>query len=195
MVIPLIVPGLYGSCSQHWQSWLERRLPLAHRVLQANWDKVDIGAWAEVLEREILLRNERVILIAHSFGCLASVAAARRLAPRISAALLVAPCDTQRVGVEESLLDFELPFPSTIVASRNDPWMSFSRAELWSQRWGSRLVDVGHKGHINVASGHGPWPDVLPFIAEVSGNSDVLVMKRPDRPQLDCAASPYAAEQ
>jgi predicted alpha/beta hydrolase family esterase len=187
MATPLIVPGLYGSCSQHWQSWLEARLPFAHRVLQANWDKADIAAWSEVLERTILRQSDRVILLAHSFGCLVSVAAARRLAPRISGALLVAPCDTQRLGVDEHLIDFELPFPSTLVASRNDPWMSFPRAEIWSERWGSRLVDAGHKGHINVASGHGPWPDALPLIAELSGNSDALVMRRPDRPQLDCA--------
>ncbi len=187
MATPLIVPGLYGSCRQHWQSWLEERLPFAHRVLQANWDTADMTAWSEVIERTVLRESDRVVLIAHSFVCLAAVAATKRLAPRISSALLVAPCDTQRVGVDERLIDFELPFPSTLVASRNDPWMSFSRAEAWAERWGSRLVDVGHKGRINVASGHGPWPDVLPLIAELSGNSGALVMRRSDRPQLDCA--------
>jgi predicted alpha/beta hydrolase family esterase len=188
MATPLIVPGLYGSCSQHWQSWLEQRLPFAHRVLQANWDKADIGAWSEVLDGAILRQSDRVILIAHSFGCLVSAAAAAgRSASRISGALLVAPCDTQRVGVDERLLDIDLPFPSTLVASRNDPWMSFSRAEMWADRWGSRLVDAGHKGHINVASGHGPWSEVLSLIAELSSNPDVLVLKRADRPPLDCA--------
>lgn len=187
MATPLIVPGLYGSCAEHWQTWLERRLPTSQRVLQANWDKADIEAWSDVLAKEILLRSGRVFLIAHSFGCLVSVAAANRLAPRIHGALLVAPCDTQRVGVDERLLAFELSFPSMLVASRNDPWMSFPRAQMWAERWGSRFVDAGHKGHINVASGHGPWPQVMPLIAELSGNADVVVLKRPVRPPLDRA--------
>ena len=187
MVTPLIVPGLHGSCAGHWQTWLEDRLPLAHRFLQANWDTADIGQWANALEKAILLQSDRVLLIAHSFGCLASVAAANRMSPRIAGALLVAPCDTTHFHIEEQRIDAVLPFPSLLVASRNDPWMSHARATIWAERWGSRLVDVGHKGHINVASGHGSWPDVLPLIAELSGNSDALVFRRPDRQQLDCA--------
>src|SRR5690606_2435620 len=116
-----------------------------------------------------------------------SVLASSRLAGRIHGALLVAPCDAQRVGVDGQLLDFKLSFPSTVVASRNDPWMSFPRARMWAERWGSRFADVGYKGHINVASGHGSWPEVLPLIAELSGNTDVLVLKRPVRPPLDRA--------
>jgi predicted alpha/beta hydrolase family esterase len=187
MATPLIVPGLHGSCAYHWQTWLEDRLPLARRVLQADWDKADIGQWADVLEKAILLQSDRVLLIAHSFGCLASVAAASRSASRIAGALLVAPSDTQRFAIDERLVHAKLPFPSTLVASRNDPWMSFPRAQLWAECWGSRFVDVGHKGHINVASGYGPWPDVLPLIAELSGNADVLVLKRAIQPPLDRA--------
>ena len=126
-------------------------------------------------------------MVAHSFGCLATAAAAKRMSSRIAGALLVAPCDTQRFSIDERLFDAELPFPSTLVASRNDSWMSFARAQLWAERWGSRLVDAGHVGHINVASGHGPWPDVLPLIAELSGNADALVIRRTDRPVLDRA--------
>ena len=40
-------------------------------------------------------------------------------------------------------------------------------AETWSERWGARLVDAGHAGHINVASGHGPWPAALQLIADL----------------------------
>lgn len=188
MATPLIVPGLYGSGAQHWQTWLEHRLPAARRVLQANWDKADIGQWAEMLEKTILMQSGRVLLIAHSYGCLISAVAANRLAPRIAGALLVAPCDPQRFAIDERHIAAGLPFPSTLVASRNDPWMSFARSEMWAERWGSQLVDVGHKGHINVASGHGPWPEVLPMIAELVGNSDAIVLRRSVRPPpLDCA--------
>lgn len=187
MATPLIVPGLYGSCADHWQTWLEHRLPMARRVLQADWDKADIQAWTEVIEHAILLQSDRSILIAHSFGCLASAAASSRLGSRIAAALLVAPCDTHRLGVDERHISLRLPFPSIVVASRNDPWMSFDRARMWADCWGARLVDVGYCGHINVASGHGAWPEVLPLIAELSGNDRSLVMRRNDRPRLERA--------
>jgi predicted alpha/beta hydrolase family esterase len=30
--------------------------------------------------------------------------------------------------------------------------------------WGSGLIEIGSAGHVNAASGHGPWPDgVLRF--------------------------------
>ncbi|KOC82395.1 alpha/beta hydrolase [Brucella abortus] len=46
-----------------------------------------------------------------------------------------------------------------MVASRNDEYMSFAKAEALSHVWGSGFVDLGHAGHINVASGFGHWPD------------------------------------
>lgn len=187
MTTLLIVPGLYGSCARHWQTWLEYRLPAARRVLQANWERADIVQRADMLEKTVARQSARVVLAAHSFGCLASAAAAPRIAERIAGALLVAPCDPQRFGIEERLMSGSPPFPSLLVASRNDPWMSFPRAESWAERWGSRLVDAGYKGHINVASGHGPWPEVLPLIAELSGNSDARVLRPPTRVPLEWA--------
>jgi len=50
-----------------------------------------------------------------------------------------------------------LPFPSILVASRNDPYISFSRARLLAQFWGCRFADAGEAGHINADSGLGDW--------------------------------------
>ena len=38
---------------------------------------------------------------------------------------------------------------------------SLERARDMAQSWGSELVEAGDAGHINVDSGHGPWPDGL----------------------------------
>ena len=57
-----------------------------------------------------------------------------------------------------------LPFPSVVVASRNDPLSRFSSAEALAHSWGSRLVDAGDVGHLDVASGFGPWPRVHALI-------------------------------
>ena len=54
-----------------------------------------------------------------------------------------------------------LPFPSVLVASRNDPFCTPQRAADLAEAWGSEFVDAGDAGHIDVASGHGPWPEGL----------------------------------
>jgi predicted alpha/beta hydrolase family esterase len=57
-----------------------------------------------------------------------------------------------------------LPFPALLVASSNDPYCSIERARLLAERWGAAFVEGGDLGHINAASGHGPWPEgVLRF--------------------------------
>jgi uncharacterized protein len=54
-----------------------------------------------------------------------------------------------------------LPFPSVLVASSTDPYCSAERARVMANAWGSLLIECGDAGHINVDSGHGPWPDGL----------------------------------
>ena len=52
-----------------------------------------------------------------------------------------------------------LPFPSILVASSNDPFLSMERARELAHVWGSRLVDIGPAGHINGDSGLADWPE------------------------------------
>ena len=51
-----------------------------------------------------------------------------------------------------------LPFPSTLVASTDDPYCTFERATQFADAWGSRLVNIGARGHINADSALGDWP-------------------------------------
>jgi hypothetical protein len=50
-----------------------------------------------------------------------------------------------------------LPFPSIVVASSNDPYVTLSRAKTFATAWGSEFVMIGEAGHINSASGLGNW--------------------------------------
>jgi uncharacterized protein len=50
-----------------------------------------------------------------------------------------------------------LPFQSILVASGNDPYLPIEVAMRMARWWGSEFADVGRQGHINIASGHGPW--------------------------------------
>jgi predicted alpha/beta hydrolase family esterase len=49
--------------------------------------------------------------------------------------------------------------PTIVAASRNDPWMDQPRARWLAKRWGAEFVDMGEAGHVNLASGFGPWPE------------------------------------
>ncbi len=41
----LIVPGLYNSGPDHWQSHWQRDLPGAERVDQTDWERPALGDW------------------------------------------------------------------------------------------------------------------------------------------------------
>jgi hypothetical protein len=51
-----------------------------------------------------------------------------------------------------------LPFPSIVVASTDDPYVTVDRATAFATAWGSRLTLVERAGHLNSASGLGDWP-------------------------------------
>ena len=161
MATTLIVPGLRNSGPSHWQSWFETQLPNTRRVEQANWERTCLSDWAARVREEIDSINEEIWIVAHSFGCLASVTAAFERPKQILGALLVAPADPHRFGEPTVLLEEKLQFPSLVVASSNDPWVKANIAEYWAEQWGSDFLNIGEAGHINVDSGFGPWPDGL----------------------------------
>lgn len=175
----LIVPGFHGSGPDHWQSWLERQLPESRRVSGIDWEAPVLARWAAEVRREIDAAASAVWLVAHSFGCLASVVAAADRPEKVAGALLVAPADPARFGplglasgseaasghdVAGWLPRGPLAFPSAVVASTDDPWARFTVAAYWADRWGSRLISAGDAGHINPESGFGPWPDGLDLL-------------------------------
>ncbi len=163
----LIVPGLRNSGPTHWQSWFEEQLPDTHRVEQADWERTCLSDWAARVREEIDAIAEPVWIVAHSFGCLASVTAGFERAGQILGALLVAPADPNRFGEPVALLEEKLAFPSLVVASSNDPWVKGDVAQYWAGQWGSDYRNIGAAGHINVDSGHGPWPQGLGFFAQL----------------------------
>jgi predicted alpha/beta hydrolase family esterase len=161
----LIIPGLYNSGPDHWQTHLERTTPGAERVEQFDWEQPTLGDWTASLV-EAVRRRPGAILVGHSLGCaLIAHLVQLRGGRGIGGALLVAPADVNREGPVGRLLTgfspiprLRFPFPSTVVASRNDPYVAIERAEAFARGWGSRFVDLGRAGHINVDAGYGPWP-------------------------------------
>lgn len=176
----LIVPGWSSSGPDHWQSRWQRNLPTARRIEQDDWINPDKDRWVGRLISEVARSKRPPVLVAHSLGCIAVVHAAAKL-PKglVIGAFLVAPADIERSAdwpiTQGETFDAEkggflplptapLPFPATVVASRDDPYCQRDRAQALASAWGATLIDAGEAGHINVSSGHGPWPEgVLRF--------------------------------
>jgi predicted alpha/beta hydrolase family esterase len=162
----LTVPGLNNSGPAHWQSRWEASYPWFQRVELGQWANPDRNVWVQRLDEAIRRSPRPAILVAHSLGCLAvgwwAMLAAAVYREPVAGALLVAPADPEGVG--GALARFgpapkvPLPFPSILVASRNDPYARFERSAEFARTWGSHLVDAGDAGHLNADSGLGDWP-------------------------------------
>jgi predicted alpha/beta hydrolase family esterase len=155
----VIVPGLHGSGAEHWQSWLQGQVEGAVRVEQDAWSEPDLERWSDRVAQVVdALGPGPHVLVAHSFGCLATLlASTRRPAWRGSRLLMVAPAEPDKFGVAHRLPQAPLALDSCLVGSDNDPWMSASKAHAWAQRWDSDWINLGNAGHINVDSGYGPF--------------------------------------
>jgi len=165
----LIVPGLGGSGPDHWQTRWEGKLSTARRVRQADWARPVRKDWIDRLADDVSASERPVILVAHSLGVATVVHAAPTLKPgAVRGAFLVGMPDVERPDMPAEIDPLfspvprdPLPFPSLLVASRDDPYCAYDRAEDFSFAWGSALLDAGNAGHLNSDSGYGPWPEGL----------------------------------
>ncbi len=164
----LVVPGLNDSGPSHWQTcWQQAHVGMT-RVGQEDWSRPDLDTWAERVAIAAQEQPAPPFVVAHSFGCLATVHAVARHGARLSGALLVAPADPARFGIDIAAVGHFLPFPSTLVASTNDPWLKLTKAGALAVKWGSRLLTLEGAGHINVDSGHGRWPEGLHVLRDLA---------------------------
>ncbi|ASC93170.1 RBBP9/YdeN family alpha/beta hydrolase [Sulfurospirillum diekertiae] len=170
----LILPGYQGSGETHWQTYWEKNHTDFKRIEQNDWDHPVCNEWAKNIEIAVKNAGKDVIIVSHSIGCLvvAHWASMAHHSP-IKGALIVAPPDpkeptfpTIAEGFEHTPLQPFL-FPSIIVASSNDPYASLAYSKHIADAWGSSLVNVGEKGHINTASNLGLWEEGLTFLEQL----------------------------
>jgi predicted alpha/beta hydrolase family esterase len=179
----LVVPGLRAHVPEHWQTLLAARLPKAQVVPPLERGKLDFAARVAALELAVRAIEGPVLLVAHSAGVMMVVhwaLTSRARAATIRGALLAAPADVETpfpdgYPTREALREHgwlpiprqPLPFPSVLAASRNDPLCAFTRAQAMAHCWGSEFADLGPVGHLNPASGFGPWPQAVELVARV----------------------------
>lgn len=171
--VPLIVPGLRDHVAEHWQTLLAARVPRAHSLVPMGRENLSLKARIADLEATIAQLKAPVLLVAHSGGCVLVAHWARQTvqAHRVRGALLAAPPTFDRplppAYPQLEALDAagwlpvpkdRLPFPSLVAASRNDALGEFDAVCQLARAWGSDIEDLGEVGHLNPASGFGPWP-------------------------------------
>ena len=162
----LIVPGYTNSSPEHWMSRWQDRLSSARRVEQDEWSKPVRADWTRRMAECVNEAERPVVIIAHSLGVATAIQALPAFKRPIAGAFLVAPPEVDNPKIRpRHLMTFgpyprdPLPFPSIVVASRNDPFGSYEHAGDIANAWGSMLIDAGESGHLNPESGHGPWPE------------------------------------
>lgn len=181
----MIVPGIWNSDPDHWQSVWEReqqdehderiqhdhrpQQPAAVRIAPTSWSDPDPDDWRAAISTAVASCPEPPVLIAHSLGVvavadwLATTADAPAL---VAGAFLVAPPDPLGDTFPDEASGFVTPrpvppaqrVPTRLVVSDDDPYCSADRALVFADAMGADVVRVGALGHVNVASGVGDWP-------------------------------------
>ncbi len=168
-----VLPGYGNSGPGHWQTRWEETHTSFVRVQMPDWERPVCGAWCDALDAALVahqVADGPALIAAHSLGCLTAVHwAMRRAAPaqvaKVAGALLVAVPDPAGGEFPAAARGYDevpvgrLPFPTIVVASSNDPYGSIDYAERCAKSWGSRIVEIGARGHINADSGLGVWDE------------------------------------
>jgi predicted alpha/beta hydrolase family esterase len=180
----IIVYGYDGSGPGHWQRWLEQEL--RRRGIAVRFPQLSSPAsprkdvWVNELAAAVAdAAGEPITFACHSLGCWAvDHLLAERGADRIHAALLVAPPSPFLLfePVESFLpppqkADAWAPLAgrTLVVGSDNDDFTSPEEFADIAQRLGAGCEILRGAGHINVASGYGPWPFALDWVLRCQG--------------------------
>ncbi len=164
------IPGYGGSGEGHWQTYFDNTLDNCQRIHQDSWTKPILDDWVERINEILSKENlEDTILITHSLGGIALLKWVKKYKQKIKGALLVAPPDIENPYQDLGLGDIQipqlrLPFPSVVVCSTNDPWMTEKRTKHFAEIWGSEFIVLKNAGHINADSGYGAWDEGLNIV-------------------------------
>jgi predicted alpha/beta hydrolase family esterase len=178
----VIIHGYDGSGPGHWQRWLaaalhRRNVPVMFPELpdpSAPQKDAWVAALAEVLAG---VRDAPVSLVCHSLGCWAvDHLVAERGVCGVRAALLVAPpspflifepVDTFFPPPRRAAAWAPIAAQTLLVGGDNDEFTAPEEFEAIARTIGVRCQILPGVGHVNLESGHGPWPFALEWLGAV----------------------------
>jgi predicted alpha/beta hydrolase family esterase len=167
----LIVAGHTGAGPDHWQTRLITKLKAARLVEQDDWLYGSLDVAIARIVNAVATAPKPVVFVGHSVGSALvphaiSALTTAKVVDRIKGAFLVTPPSEKSLatlhGIDARFQHIPrdpLPFPSVLVASSNDPYATLEDSADMALAWGSKLIEAGAAGHINMESGHGPWPE------------------------------------
>lgn len=171
----VILAGLGDSGPEHWQYHWLKHFSNAIKVEHDSWDRPHVTHWLARLNETMTKLNKPVIFVAHSLAVSLVMHWVKHNPDitQIAGAFLVAPADVDSADhTPEEIRNFSpmplerLPFPSVVVASENDTYISLQRAAFFAQQWGSDFISVGQRDHIGTVAKLGLWQEGLDLFAD-----------------------------
>ena len=152
----LLIPGGGGSGADHWHHRWATSLPNCSWVDQADPNGGTRAEWVATINNAVTASSTPAVLVAHSLACIAVAHLAAAHDGPVAAALLVAPADIDGDWAKPDSLykRFQpipmhpFPFPTTVVASTNDPFLALDRARSLATAWGAELEIAGDHLHL-----------------------------------------------
>jgi predicted alpha/beta hydrolase family esterase len=161
----VIAPGIDNSGPEHWQTRWEG-LPGADcvRFAPSSWEEPEASDWVEALRTAVAAAGPDCVVVAHSLGCWAAAHLAVTTGG-MRGVVLVAPPDITAPTFPAAARGFDrLPrtpvrLPGLLVTSDDDSYATPEANVAMAAAWGVPHVSVGALGHLNAASGLGPWDE------------------------------------
>jgi len=149
----LLAPGFDEVLAQDWQ----RQLPRFHRVQHGDRRTPDLDTWAQAIASAALRLSGPVVVVAQGFACLATVRAAALCPGAIAGALLTAPADPARFGLQEALSESAPDFSSVLLVNEGDRELPPERAWQWALHWNSQFASLGQGERGRQRTDHAAW--------------------------------------
>ncbi|MBO0962464.1 alpha/beta fold hydrolase [Neobacillus sp. MM2021_6] len=182
----LIIHGLGGSGSDHWQTWLAKELTKRnYHVCYPTFSRFNAPnkkVWLEELHEAIktLPAKHQLTVITHSLGCFLWLHYAAGQRNRIANQVILVAPPSPNVILSEAKTFYPVPLKKSnlsgaaketlFIHSTNDPYCSMVDTTGYLNL-GFPSIVLPNSGHINIDSGHGKWPRIL----DLSLGSDKVV--------------------